>query len=227
MATGAKWLLTLASILFVIGLAGHYLLTPGHPPDRSVEADEIGIYVADNGIHTTLILPARTPGIQWTEFIPPKRLFDEGTTPPQYRFVEFGWGDRHFYIETPTWSDLDVWTGLRALLWPTSSVVYVGGLREAPARPKMQKIALTPSQYRDLAASIKRSFKVSPKGAPIRVAPGYFQNDTFFASSETYHLFNTCNARTAYTLRQADLSMPWFPLFSSAIMRAVKRPQTD
>ena len=38
-------------------------------------------------------------------------------------YVALGWGDRNFYVDTPTWEDLSVTTTARALLWPTDTIV--------------------------------------------------------------------------------------------------------
>src|SRR3546814_5762847 len=51
-----------------------------------------------------LVLPRRAAGVDWTRLVKPAHFGD-----PRYAgfdHLAFGWGERHFYLETPTWADV-------------------------------------------------------------------------------------------------------------------------
>ena len=75
-------------------------------------AEGVTIYVASNGVHTGLLLPARGGGNDWSDLVRPGHLAD-----PRYAGAHywFGWGERQFYLETPTWGDVRFSTVARAI----------------------------------------------------------------------------------------------------------------
>src|SRR3954467_4963519 len=75
--------------------------------------DGITIYVATNGIHTGLVLPARAEGVDWSPLVRPDHIAD-----PRYagRWLWFGWGERDFYLNTPTWREVSPRTVVHALI---------------------------------------------------------------------------------------------------------------
>src|SRR5512145_3025973 len=83
-------------------------------PDATEPKDGVVVYACDNGVHTDLIVPAVASGTDWRAlfgqqaFIAPVETFDH---------IGFGWGSRDFYINTPTWADLDIATAVKSVLW--------------------------------------------------------------------------------------------------------------
>ena len=71
---------------------------------------DVYIYVQSNGIHTDLCLPVKTNLMDWNEFIAPEPYGHSG----QYDFISIGWGDKGFFLDTPTWAELKVSTALNA-----------------------------------------------------------------------------------------------------------------
>lgn len=64
------------------------------------------IYLADNGIHTDIIMPVDAEGLDWSSVLANDR---------QARWIAFGAGERHVYLDTPAWSDITlatVWSAL-------------------------------------------------------------------------------------------------------------------
>ncbi|HWU95851.1 MAG TPA: DUF2459 domain-containing protein, partial [Sphingomonas sp.] len=76
---------------------------------RMAAGEGVRIYVADNGAHTDLILPASA----FRDVARPEHLADPryGTEP----YMAFGWGNRDFYLHTAQWSDINLWRTARAL----------------------------------------------------------------------------------------------------------------
>ncbi|HET9398730.1 MAG TPA: DUF2459 domain-containing protein, partial [Sphingomicrobium sp.] len=109
----------------------------------------ITIYLADNGIHADLVLPASAQGLDWRPLLPKS---DAANVPANAQWIAFGAGERRVYLETPTWSDLSATTALVALSGG-ERVMHVQWIRDPTYSAK--EIRLTPEQYRRLWASIR------------------------------------------------------------------------
>ena len=80
--------------------------------DWSEPAEGITIYIADNGVHADLVLPVSVSGLDWEKLIP---RGDMAAPPPGAQWIAFGAGERHVYLDTPTWSNLTLrtaWAGI-------------------------------------------------------------------------------------------------------------------
>lgn len=168
-------------------------------------AQGVTILIADNGIHTGLILPKTAAGVDWSVDFPASDISD-----PRYAklgWVAVGWGDRAFYVDTPTWSDINPPTVLRAATGSTRTVLHVEHiLAPAPARD-VRAIVVTEDEYRRLAAFIRAT-----RGPGGKVAAGYGVNDVFYDGQGTYSALTTCNAWTGRALRSAGVRVGvWTP----------------
>lgn len=175
------------------------------------EADEgVTIYVATNGIHTGLILPTRTADTDWSPLVRPEHIAD-----PRYagHYLWFGWGDREFYLNTPTWRELSPRTAIRALIGSDATLVHVDHLLEPweDARP----VRLSRDQYRKLVAAIRNSFDPE-RTQPIR---GYDVADVFYPARGHYDILRTCNWWTGQMLRRAGVRIGAWTPFSATVMQ--------
>lgn len=168
-------------------------------------AQGVRILVEDNGVHTGLVLPVRAAGIDWSQDFPAGDIAD-----PRYaRFgwVAVGWGDRAFYVETPTWADLNVLTVLRAATGSTHTVLHVEHVDEPRVASDTRAIVLSEEQYRRLAAYIRAT-----RGTGGKVAGGYDVNDVFYDGRGSYSAIRTCNEWTGGALRAAGVRVGvWTP----------------
>jgi uncharacterized protein (TIGR02117 family) len=168
----------------------------------------VTVYIATNGVHTGLILPTRTAEHDWSQLVHPDHIAD-----PRYagRYLWFGWGDRDFYLNTPTWSDLSLRTIARAAIGSDRTLVHVDHLIEpwSDARP----IRLSPRQYRALVSAIRGSF-AGPQ--PIR---GYDTADVFYPGRGHYDAIRTCNWWTGKMLAAAGVRVGAWTPFSATIMQ--------
>lgn len=170
------------------------------PPTQGVR-----ILVEDNGIHTGLVLPVRAAGVDWSQDFPAGDIAD-----PRYagfNWVAIGWGDRAFYVETPTWGDVHLLTLLRAATGSTRTVLHVEHVDEPPLAPDTREILLSEEQYRRLVAYIRAS-----RGPGGKVAGGYDVNDVFYDGRGSYSAIRTCNEWTGGALRAAGVRVGvWTP----------------
>jgi uncharacterized protein (TIGR02117 family) len=127
-------------------------------------------------------------------------------------WIAFGWGDRAFMLETPTWRDLRFGTSLRALAGLGDGAMHV----EYIIRPEdyaVVPVQVSRAQHAHLVALIGASFRRTPAGAPIRIhAPGYFDTDAFYEAIPRYTFWFTCNEWVRVVLSRAGLPAPlWAP----------------
>jgi uncharacterized protein (TIGR02117 family) len=175
----------------------------------------VTIYLANNGVHVDLVLPANAQGLDWRPLVPKA---DFRNVPANAQWIAFGAGERRVYLETPTWGDLSVKTAAVALTGGerVMHVQWVGNPAYAA-----KEIRLTPEQYRRLWASIRAGFELDPAGKPIRIDhPGYGFGDSFYRGVGTANAIHTCNQWAAGRLRLAGVEAPlWSPFVQGLVWR--------
>ena len=177
--------------------------------------DGITIYVANNGVHADLVLPANAQGLDWRPLLP---KVDARNVPTNAEWIAFGAGERRVYLETPTWGDLTLETAAIALTGG-ERVMHVQWVRDPAYAAKA--IRLTPEQYRRLWASIRSEFQLSADGKPVRIDhPGYGFGDAFYHGIGKANAINTCNQWSADRLRVAGVKAPlWSPFVQGLVWR--------
>jgi len=197
-------LLAVPALYLLAALAG--ALIPVNSAWREPE-EGITIYLADNGVHADLILPAVAHGLDWRPLLPPA---DFAAIPADAGWVVFGAGERRVYLDTPTWADITprtAWAGLTG----GERVMHVEWTSD-PAYAA-REIRVTPEQYRRLWAAIRAGFRLDRDGRPVPIAhPGYGPRDAFYEGVGTANAIDTCNQWVASRLRLAGIKAPsWSP----------------
>lgn len=207
----------LRTLLFVAGFFLLYLLAAVTLPYIAVNRDmpksgEDGyeIYILSNGVHTDLVLPLRTAEKDWTGFVSFANTKSKDTV---MKYVGFGWGDKGFYLETPTWADLKASTALKAMFFMSSSAMHVTFHKELEQGEQCKKVWLSKENYRLLVAFIDHSFQKNKDGAYLYIPQhSYGENDGFYEAIRTYNLFYTCNTWANDGLKSAKLkACLWTP----------------
>ncbi|MCS6986997.1 MAG: DUF2459 domain-containing protein [Sphingomonadaceae bacterium] len=176
---------------------------PGwRPAPRGVE-----IRLDHSPVHTWLVLPMAAAGHDWRTRIPVP-----DTRAPR---LAFSWGERDFFLHTPSWAEVDWRRALRAVVGRRPSLVHVEALGpEATGRP----IRLSPQAYRRLAAWIEA--EIAP-GPPL---PGYGPYDLFLPGRSRYSGLRTCNQWIRDALAHAGVTVGlWTPLPQGLIWRFPKQ----
>ena len=183
--------------------------------DWEEPADGVTIYLANNGVHADLVLPASAQGLDWRPLVPRS---DMANVPADAQWIAFGAGERRVYLETPTWGDLTVKTAAIALTGG-ERVMHVEWTRDPSYAA--QAIRLTPEQYRRLWASIRAGFELDARGKPIKIDhPGYGPRDAFYRGSGKANAIHTCNQWAASRLRLAGVEAPlWSPFVQGLVWR--------
>ena len=173
----------------------------------------ITIYLADNGIHADIIMPASAQGLDWEPLVP-RRHF--AAPDPDARWVAFGSGEERVYLETPHWRDIKpktIWSGLTGGK-RVMHVEWVGDPRYAA-----REIRLRPKEYRRLWAAIRADFALDARGRPEHIdAPGYGCCDAFYRATGKASAIRTCNSWAANRLRLAGIKTSLWPPFVQGLV---------
>lgn len=209
-----RWLrrmaLTLLGLVLAVGLyvavACALVLWPANAKPAA-EAPAVEAWVLSNGVHTDLVFPIRSATIDWLQLFP---LADFRAVPPDAEFIAIGWGDREFYLNTPTWGDLTAARAFGALSGGNRALMHVSYLRRTQLRTGAYRLPLSHAQYVQLADYVRASL---PSGRATPIAGAHYGNDDAFYEAEGgYHLFETCNTWTGRGLRQAGVTVSrWTP----------------
>jgi len=207
-ARGIGWLLAVPAAYVAAGLAGGAV-----PVNRDWRAPARGvtIWIESNGVHTGIVVPKVAAGVDWRGIARPEHLAD-----PRYGghdHLSFGWGERTFYLETPSWWDVRPRTVLAAAFGSDRTLMHVDHVPRPRTEPAVRPLVLTPDQYRRLAAHIRASFA---PGAGHR--SGYGPYDAFYEARGRYSAVRTCNSWTGAALRAAGVHMGWWTPFPATVM---------
>ena len=183
--------------------------------ERSVE-----IFVGTNGIHTEIAMPLVSPEMDWRPVFPAKDVI---ASQRPYTHVAVSWGERAFFLETPTWADVSPITVANALTGGEAVLHVAHYVRPAPS-DDYRKLRLRPAEYRALVDAVSES--LGPDESR-EVLPGYGAHDVFYSALGTYHLGNTCNQWTSDRLALAGVSTGAWTPFSGGVMKWVREPSDN
>lgn len=172
------------------------------------------IHVVSHGWHTGVIVEAT----ELTRVMPvlAKRF-------PDAKYLEVGWGDAGFYQADKITAGL----AIKALFWPTPTVVHVVGLDAEPERyfpySEVRKVKVSREGMDQLMRFLKSSFQTTAQGEVIRMRTGLYGDSQFYQGTGDYHLFNGCNKWTSKALYSSGFDIhPTLKITSSSVMRQVR-----
>lgn len=178
------------------------------PANRNFQpaADGVEVFFVSSAIHADVILPLKTHTMDWRKQFPAE-CFRGNVQSATH--VAIGWGDKGFFLDTPTWADLKASTASKALLLPSETCMHVS-MTSAPLIEDAQSTKISAQQYERLVSFILASFQRDPQQRNIQIPEfAYGTNDAFFEAHGTYHCLNTCNSWTGAAMRQAGIKTPW------------------
>lgn len=203
--------------LGILGFFALYLIAAYTVPlvtvNNNFKNDQNGIklFVVSNGMHTDLVMPAKSIFKDWTSIFP-KDSFD--VKDPSYSYIAFGWGDKGFYLNTPNWSDLKFSTAFNAAFGLSETAMHVRYSKERETVDKScVELSVDSNSYKQLITYIENSFQ-KKDGKFLKIShPGYGHFDRFFEAKGTYSLFYTCNVWTNFALKEIKVRTAlWSPI---------------
>jgi uncharacterized protein (TIGR02117 family) len=179
---GKLLLALLGVIVAYLALAIVLSLIPTRPGPIS-NAERQLMYISSNGVHTDFVIRR--------DHLPADLLGELGEL-ATYEYLGFGWGDKGFYLDTPTWADLEPGTAIRAMLLPSPTAVHVTGYDTVG--DDWATLAVTAWQLEQLLVYLRSTFSYGATGQiqPID-HPGYGDNDRFYEAVGSYNAIVTCN----------------------------------
>lgn len=172
---------------------------------------DIPIYILTNGVHTDFVLPARHAMMDWTREIRYANTVAGDTTK---NFLAMGWGDKGFYLETPTWADLKASVAFKAATGLSTTAIHATYHDAMRIGDSCRRIVINARQYQKLINYITASFQRDPNGhfINIKTNANYGDSDAFYEANGSYSMFHTCNGWVNNGLKSAGLkSCFWTP----------------
>jgi uncharacterized protein (TIGR02117 family) len=171
----------------------------------------VTIFIESNGVHTDFVMPVKTMQWDWSRQLPYSDFELAGFSD---EYIAIGWGDKGFFIGTPSWSDLKFSTAFNAAFGLSTTAMHVTYKRFHPEEnERCRRLELSAVQYRILINYIQSSFRAKEGKYLLIDHPGYSLHDRFYEANGTYSLFNTCNVWTGNGLRCIGVCTgAWTPL---------------
>lgn len=181
-------------------------------PDKGIE-----IYLLSNGVHTDIVLPVKSEIIDWSQKVEYQHTKAKDTTA---KYLAFGWGDKGFYLNTPTWADLKFSTAFNAACGLSTAAMHCTFYKRMREDEDCKKIIISKEQYEQLTAFIQNSFQLkNDKAIKIETDAVYGNNDIFYEAKGSFNLFYTCNTWTNCALKSAHLKASLWTVYDKGIMR--------
>jgi len=208
------FLLILISYGLVVTLLSYVTVNDNQLP---IKEPKIDIYILSNGVHTDIVVPVKNDTFDWSKQIKFEHTKAKDSTA---KYLAMGWGDRGFYLETPTWADLKVSTALKATTGLSSSALHTTFYKTMKEDAYCKKIQISTIDYQKLVVFINESFETE-SGSPIKIETDavYGKNDIFYESKGSYSLFYTCNSWTNQALKSANQKAALHTLTDTGIFR--------
>lgn len=220
--------ITLFSILGIIGLLALYLaagfgLGRVGVAEEANARDDLSIYILTNGVHTDIVMPIRTPQIDWSQ-----QLKFENTKGKQtdYNFLAIGWGDKGFYLDTPTWAELKFSTAFNAATGLSTAAIHATYYRQMKEGEDCVKIDISNNQYQRLIGFIQKDLIRQANGdvKHIKTDAVYTDSDAFYDATGSYSVFHTCNSWTNRALKAAGQKASFWTPFDKGIFYQYQKP---
>ncbi|MBD1391867.1 TIGR02117 family protein [Mucilaginibacter glaciei] len=176
----------------VLYLLAAFLIPKIGVPAEKVTDKTIDIYILTNGVHTDLVVPLRSAQLDWSKQVKFENTKGKDTTA---KWIAFGWGDKVFYLSTPTWAQLRFSVAFKAAFALSTSAMHATFYKGLKENASCKRVKLSTEQYTRLVAYIQNSFQTNAAGNVIKINTNanYDDSDAFYEATRRYNLFYTCN----------------------------------
>lgn len=209
----AIFILSLVTFLLVVTLLSFVSVNA----DLVENQQEISIYILTNGVHTDIVLPIKNEHHDWTSQLKFEHTKAKDST---YQYAALGWGDKGFYLETPTWADLKASTALKAASGLSTTAMHVTFYKDLKESNSCKKLQISSDNYKKLILFINESFQTkSGEYLKIETEAVYGKHDVFYEANGSYSLFYTCNSWANQALKSANQKAALWTISDSGIFR--------
>jgi uncharacterized protein (TIGR02117 family) len=182
---------------------------------------KVTIYLLSNGVHTDIVLPVKNSIVHWDT------IFRVENTRGKYydvNFIAIGWGDKGFYLNTPTWGDLTFSTAFKAVSGLSTTALHTTYYKELTLGDNCISLNVSKKDYHMLKRYILNSLKYNKDNKPVYIKTDavYGDRDAFYDAVGSYHLFSTCNTWTNNALKYSHQKASLWTPFQSGIFEHYK-----
>ncbi|NQY11986.1 MAG: DUF2459 domain-containing protein [Flavobacteriales bacterium] len=170
------------------------------------------IYLASNGVHLDVVLAKADMA---------EVLLNDLHQQDDDEFFSIGWGDRNFYINTPTWGDLTAKNAVKAMFLNSSTLIHI--TRYQTSHEHWIEVMVTQNQMDKLQGYIISSFQVDSIQKKIKLdGYTYGDSDNFYEAEGSYSCFKTCNGWVNIGLKKSDMKAALWTPFDTGVLRWYK-----
>jgi uncharacterized protein (TIGR02117 family) len=188
-------------MVFVFGLLCYTLFATVSaliPIDAENLSDEeqrdYEVYLLKSGPHTDFLVRVKTDVHDWSIDFPYANNVNPDTALP---WLAIGWGDKNFYMNTPTWADLTVRTAVAAATGLGTAGIHASYYYTVPIDRPLVSLQLTRNQYKRLCDYVQRTLMADEQGRRIMLQPLMagvnFDHDRYYDAHGRYSMIHTCN----------------------------------
>jgi len=198
----AKWIITIILIPIVYFLVALILTYIPVNNEKEFSENNKSIYLNSNGVHLNIIIPKDLLAV---------KLLDGLKYSKNDNYFSFGWGDKNFYLNTPTWNDLTFSNAFQALFFKSSTVIHLA--RYPGIKEDWVEIKVNQHQLDKINQYIYKTFYFDSLNKKILLDnKGYSYNDDFYEAMGSYSCFKTCNSWVNTGLKESDIrACLWTP----------------
>ena len=153
----------------------------------------VRVFLVKNSLHSGIALARNDIPV---DIIP--EIEDFPTSP----FIEFGWGDAHYY----PLKNSNLWSAILALVVPGPSVMQMIGLPDRPEITHPDAVVLsfrvTKKELDNVLRYLHTSFDRQNRHRATILQPGHHDKSFFYPATGSFHYFNTCNSWTSQAFVQ-------------------------
>ncbi len=188
-------------LLFYLAVAQVLSMIPVKA-EKTSDPKTVDVYLFTNGVHTDIVVPVRSEEMDWSTMIP---FEDTKSKRTDFKYLGIGWGDKGFYLDTPTWAELKPSTAVKAAFWMSESAMHCTFYERMIEGEDCVKVSLTSEQYINLVNFIKEKFDYDAQGKVMLIPTDavYGENDSFYDAKGRYSFLETCNTWTNEGLKEA------------------------
>lgn len=182
---------------------------------------EIEIFILSNGVHTDIVLPIKNAHKDWSKSVKFEHIQLKDTL---MKYLAFGWGDKGFYLETPTWAELKFSVAFKAVFHLSTTAIHATFYKDLKESTHCKKIFISKDDYVKLVSYIEESFMYD-KNKNVILIPNhsYSNTDCFYEAEGVYSLFYTCNTWANNALKYSNQKSCLWTAFDKGIFYHYKK----
>ncbi len=135
-------------------------------------------------------------------------------------YLSFGWGDKGFYFDTPSWSELSLKTALTAAFIPSPTAMHITAYPTPPkTSERVRKVKISKAQLSTIENYILESMPLK-NNQTIHIDCCRYEgfDDNFFEANGHYHMLKTCNVWANNALKKGGIKTATWAPFDKCIL---------